>query len=233
MGAVSLAALTLAAPAHAADEVESDAQADSLGTHQRHLRFDIGARTQYVSSAGLDPFKTNDAIPQLSLGASYAFWARDQLSIAAVTGFDYSDWSARARSSDASLDLKRFTLGAEARYHLLRILVLTGKLAPTLTRESAVLSSGIGSDLKTTAWKGGFDVMGGAAVELLGYRSGASRKPRLWLTAEGGYGWTASNSMELEPDVPKQAPQRTQPLDLEDLSLSGPLFKISAALSFW
>jgi hypothetical protein len=234
-GVASLAALTLAAPAHAADrgEDESDADAQALGTHQRHLRLDIGARTQYVSSAGLDPFSENDAIPQLSLGASYAFWARDQLSIAAVAGFDYSDWSARARSADASLDLRRFTLGAEARYHLLRVLVLTAKLAPTLTRESALLSTEIGSDLKSTAWKGGFDATAGAAVELFGYHSGTSRKPRLWLTAEGGYGWTASNPMVLQPEEPSEAPERTQALDLQDLSLSGPLFKISAALSFW
>jgi hypothetical protein len=229
----SLAALTLAAPAHAADEGPSNVDAEALGTHQRHLRLDLGARTQYVSSAGLDPFKKNDAIPQLSLGASYAFWAHEQLSLAVVAGFDYSDWGAKARSADASLDLKRFTLGAEGRYHLLRVLALTGKLAPTLTRESAVLATGIGSDLKSTAWKGGFDVTAGAALEVFGYHSGASKRPRLWLTAEGGYGWTASNALELEPDEPSQAPQRTQALDLEDLSLSGPLFKISAALSFW
>jgi hypothetical protein len=229
---VGFGALSFSAPAHAADQVESDAADEALGSHQRHFRFDIGARTQYVSSAGLDPFSERDAIPQLSLGASYAFWARDRLSIAGVAVFDYSDWGAKARSADASLDLRRFSLGAEARYHVLRILVLTAKLAPTLTRESAMLSTGIGSDLKSTAWKGGLDATGGVAVELFGYHSGASRKPRLWLTAEGGYGFTASNALELEPEEPSEAPERTQALDLEDLSLSGPLFKISAALSF-
>jgi hypothetical protein len=167
------------------------------------------------------------------LGASYAFWSRDKLSVAGVFGFDYSAWSAPARSADASLDLRRFTLGPEARYHLLRILVVTAKLAPTLTRERAELSTGVGSDLTDTAWKFGFDATAGVAVELFGYRSGKSHVPRLWLTGEGGYGWTASNDLVLRPDDASEAPQRFQPLDLEDLSLSGPLFKISAALSFW
>ena len=55
---------------------------------------EIGARTQFVNSAGLDPFSTNDVLPQLSLGASFGFWNRDQLSLAAVAGFDYGSTSA-------------------------------------------------------------------------------------------------------------------------------------------
>jgi hypothetical protein len=230
---VSLQASLLAAPALAEDVARLDPEVEALGTHQRHLRLDLGARTQYVSSAGLDPFSENDAIPQLSLGASYAFWSRDKLSLAGVFGFDYSDWSSRARSAEASLDLRRFTLGPEARYHVLRILVVSAKLAPTLTRQAAVLTTGVGSDLKKVAWKGGFDATAGVAVELFGFHSGTSRLPRLWLTGEGGYGWTASNGLVLQPEEADDAPQRFQPVDLEDLSLSGPLFKISAALSFW
>jgi hypothetical protein len=223
----------LAAVARAQDAAASDQQAAALGTHQRHLRLDLGARTQYVSSSGLDPFSENDAIPQLSLGASYAFWSADKLSLAGVLGFDYSGWSSRARSADTSLDLRRFTLGPEARYHVLRILVVTAKLAPTLTRQAALLSTGLDSDLKSVAWKGGFDATAGVAVEVFGFHSGKSHLPRLWLTGEGGYGWTASNELVLRPEDEGDAPQRLEPLDLEDLSLSGPLFKITAALSFW
>src|SRR5215207_1232845 len=100
---VSLQALLLAAPAHAQDRGAPDADVEALGTHQRHLRLDLGARTQFVSSAGLDPFSEDDVVPQLSLGASYAFWSRDKLSLAGVLGFDYSGLSAQARSADSSL----------------------------------------------------------------------------------------------------------------------------------
>lgn len=225
--------LSLTATAHAEDRVEAKQDAEALGTHQRHLRLDLGLRTQYVSDTGLDPFSENDAVPQLSLGASYAFWARDRLSLAGAFGFDYSTWSAEARSNETSIDLRRFTLGPEARYHLLRILVVTAKVAPSLTRESTALSTGIGTDLTKVAWKAGVDATAGVAVEVFGYHSGLSRSPRLWLTGEGGYGWTASNRLLLKPDEADRAPQRPEPVDLGELSLSGPLFKISAALSFW
>jgi hypothetical protein len=83
------------------------------------------------------------------------------------------------------------------------------------------------------AGKFGLDATAGVAVEVFGYRSGQRRTPRLWVTAEGGYGWTASNRLALEPEESGSAPQRFAPLELPDsLSLSGPLFKVGAALSF-
>jgi hypothetical protein len=224
---------SLAATAHAQDRAPAAGDPDALGTHQRHLRLDLGLRTQFVSDAGLDPFSENDLVPHLSLGASYAFWARDALSIAGVFGFDYATWSASARSNETSLDLRRFALGPEARYHVLRILVVSAKVAPTLTRQSASLSTGLATDLTKVAWKGGVDATAGVAVEVFGFRSGLSRSPRLWVTGEGGYGWTASNHLVLKPDEAEDAPQRPRPVDLGELSLSGPLLKIGAALSFW
>lgn len=218
-----------ARPAAAQDRAEPDAEA--LGTHQRHLRLELGARAQLVSDAGLDPFSTNDVLPAVTLGASHAFFTRERLSLAALLAFDYGVTSALARSNEASLHVMRFSLGPEARYHVLRVLAVTAKLAPTLARQSAEISTGAGSDLKKVAWKPGFDATLGAALELFGYHSGASRKPRLWLTGEGGYGWTAPTQMSFRPDGP--APQRLQPLELADLSLSGPLFRATAGISFW
>jgi hypothetical protein len=170
---------------------------------------------------------------QFSMSASAAFWAQDRLSVAAVVGFDYGASSASARSSEASIDARRFLLAPEARYHLLRVLVLTAKLGPTLTREEVTLSGGLDTELSQTAWRFGFDATAGAAVELWGYANGSSRKPRLWVTGEGGYGWTASNQLNLRPRETGQAPQRLNPVELGDLSLGGPLFRITAALSFW
>jgi hypothetical protein len=77
------------------------------------------------------------------------------------------------------------------------------------------------------------DATAGVAVEVFGFRSGLSKAPRLWVTGEGGYGWTASNRLLLLPDEQERAPQRSDEVDLGELALSGPLFKISAALSFW
>lgn len=222
--------LLTAGTAVAQDTTEPDENA--LGTHQKNIRFDLGTRVQFVGSEGLDPFSENDVMPQLALGASWGFFASDALSLAAVGGFDYGATTSHARSNATSLDLRRFTLGPEARYHLFRILALTAKVAPTLTRQAAEVSTGLDSDLRSVAWKFGVDATAGAAVELFGYHSGTSRKPRLWVTAEGGYGWTAAHQLDLKPIEAGDAPQRLTPLELEDLSMSGPLFRLTVALSF-
>jgi hypothetical protein len=232
IGGCSLALLVIAVPA-AADERDSsggDAKA-GLGTHQKHVRLELGVRTQFVSNEGLDPFSEDDVVPELALGASWAFWARDRLSIAGVVGFDYGSLSSNVRSSEASLDVMRFTLGPEARYHVLRLLVLTAKLAPTLTRQGAEIATGFGEEQSMSAWKLGFDALAGAAVEVVGERSGGSHRPRLWIAAEGGYGWTAPTDLTFEPGA--GAPQRLDPLALGELSLSGPLFRVTGAVSFW
>lgn len=220
--------------ASGAESAESTRVDDrALGNHQKHVRVELGARTQFISSAGLDPFSENDVIPQLSMAGSYVSWTHDRLSLAAVVGFDYGGSSAHARSDRSALTLYRFGLAPEARYHVLRVLALTAKVGPSLTHELVSLEGGLGAPLVDRAWKLGFDATLGVAVELWGYHSGASNKPRLWATGEGGYGWTAPMKLGLVPQGAAEAPERLTPLALADLSLSGPLFRITVALSFW
>jgi hypothetical protein len=235
LGAGTCAATLLlgAAQARAQDAAASPpVDARALGNHQKNVRLEIGARTQFVNSRGLDPFSTDDVLPQLSLGASFAFWKQDKLSLAAMAGFDYCGTHANLRSDKASLDLKRFTLAPEVRYHLFRILAVTARIGPTLTREAAEVEGPLGSMLKT-GWKFGFDATAGAALELWGYESGASRTPRFWLMGEGGYGWTTPMDLTFEPEDSASVPQRLTALDLGELSLAGPLFRITAGVSFW
>ncbi len=73
----------------------------------------------------------------------------------------------------------------------------------------------------------------GAAVELWGYHNSASHKPRIWLTSEGGYGWTAPMPLRFAPDDSGAVPQRLAALDPLELPVAGPLLRITAALSFW
>jgi hypothetical protein len=234
--ACAVASLLAAARATAAEAdaaTPSPQEEQALGNHQRNVRLDIGARTQFVNSAGFDAFSEKDALGQLALSASFAFWTQEQLSVAAVAGFDYGGSSANLRSEEASLDLFRFTLAPEARYHVLRVLALTAKVGPTLTREVAKVSDSLGTTLLKTGWKFGFDATAGVAVEVWGYKSGKSHKPRLWLTGEGGYGWTAPMSLSMRPRDAAAVPQRYTPLELGELSVAGPLFRLTAGVSFW
>jgi len=234
-GACSVALIgVIPATAAAADAgAGNTAESQALGNHQRNVRLDIGVRTQFIKTNAFDPFSERDALTQFTTNASIAFPVQGKLSVAAVLGFDYGGTSARFRSDDAELDVTRFLVAPEARYHLLRVLVLTAKVGPTLTRERATLSGGLGTDLSKTAWCFGFDATAGAAVELWGYASGANRKPRLWAAAEGGYGYAAGNQLTLKARDANDAPQRLAALDLGNLALGGPLFRITAGLSFW
>ena len=209
------------------------ADESALGNHQKNIRLEIGVRTQYIKSDGFNPFSERDVLTQLTVGASWAFWAHNKLSLAAYGGLDYGGTSAALRSHDASLDLVRFALAPEARYHVLRVLALTAKVGPTLTRESAEISSPLGSPLLKTGWKFGFDATAGAALELWGYSNGASKKPRMWVMGEGGYGWTAPLQLTFQPENSGAVPQRLTSLDLGELVVGGPLFRITAGLSFW
>jgi hypothetical protein len=231
VGLSLLAATALGAEDHGAESASHDAL--GLGNHQKNIRLDVGARTQFVKSAGLDPFSEKDALPQLSLQASFGFWAQDALSLAVVGGFDYGSSSANARSDQASLDMRRFILAPEVRYHLFRVLALTAKVGPTITREAVELSGGLDTSMVQSSWKMGFDATAGAAVELWGYADGKSHKPRLWLMGEGGYGWTAPMKLDLKPNDSGAVPQRLTPLGLGELSLAGPLFRVTVGLSFW
>ncbi len=231
-----LFALSSSSPARASPADATPPPAEDpheLGSHQRNVRWELGLRTQFIKSAGYDPFSGNDVLHHFTTSASIAFWSRDRLSLAGVVGFDYGASSARARSSEASLNVQRFVLAPEARYHVLRVLALTARIGPTLTRQEATLAGGLDTELSKTAWRFGFDATAGAAIELWGYESPASRKPRLWTSAEVGYGYTAPNQLSLEPREPSAAPQRPVPVDLGELALSGPLFRITAGLSFW
>lgn len=235
IAAATCAAALLLSARHAAAQDTATARPHDpreLGNHQKNVRLEVGARTQFVNSGGLDPFSTNDVLPQLSLGASWAFWKQDKLSLAGMVGFDYGGSSATLRSDQTSLDLRRFTLAPEARYHVLRILAVTARVGPTLTREAAEVRGPLGTMLKTD-WKFGFDATAGAALELWGYQDGASNKPRLWLMGEAGYGWTAPMNLTFKPEDSASVPQRLAALDLGQLSVAGPLFRITAGISFW
>lgn len=206
---------------------------EPLGSHQRHLRFELGVRQQLVEHAGLDPFAANDAVTQVTTGAAYTFLADHKLSLAGSLLYDYGGRSDSARSTPSSLSLHRFALGPEVRYHVLQVLAASLRVAPTLTRSHAELEDPTTGALGSTSWMFGVDATAGLAVELYGYASGDSRRPRLWLLAEGGYGWSAPSELALEPEDPGPAtPNRLEPPNLGDLSVSGPLLRISAAISF-
>jgi hypothetical protein len=108
------------------------------------------------------------------------------------------------------------------------------RAAPVAVNARAGLDdSAVGRTLYSRGWSFGFDLSAGAALQLYGKASGNSRNARIWLIAEGGYGWASSTDLRFRPDQDDDAaPQRIDEVDLGTLAIRGPMFRISGAFTF-
>ncbi len=207
--------------------------AGPLGTYQNHFVGWLGVRVGFISDAGFDAFSDEDALVQFSLGFGRTLLSADALSVAALAAWDYGSASNEARGADTDLDVHRFVLGPEIRYHVAPWLYVFGRPLPAAIHTRASLDAPvIDADLYSRGWSFGFDATAGAAVQLWGKRSGASNKPRLWAQLEGGYGWATSVDLKFRADDADAAPQRVEDVDLGSLAVRGPMFRIALALTF-
>jgi hypothetical protein len=209
------------------------ARAEPLGTHQPHVEASLGARVSKVGDSGFDPFADSDELPQLSLGVGATALKFGRVSLAGVGFWDYGGRSSEARGAQTSLTVHRLSIGPELRYHLLQRLYLFAHALPTFTHTEASLEDSVAEATRYARhWAYGLDGGAGAAVEVLGDTDGGSYRPRFWAMAEGGYGYSSSTRLLLLAPSDSGAPQRSAPLDLGSLSLSGPFLRVSVAVSF-
>ena len=212
--------------------VGATAHAEPLGSHQPHVEASLGVRVSKVADAGFDPFADSDALAQVSLGLGATVLRAQRFSLSAVGFWDYGQSSSTARGSSTSLAVHRLSVGPELRYQLLTPLYLFVHALPAFAHSEASMDDRVADATRYARhWSYGVDGALGAAFEVYGTRSGESVRPRLWVIAEGGYGYLGSTRLKLLPD-PGQGPERTSPVDLGSLSLSGPYLRVSAALSF-
>ncbi|MEO7036924.1 MAG: hypothetical protein ABI548_23445 [Polyangiaceae bacterium] len=222
MFALASLGLTLAA---------TTAHAESVADHQAHIEVSLGARVSAVSDAGYDPFANSDELAQVSLGLGGTLFAADRFSLAAYGFWDYGSRSGNARGAQTSLTVQRLSIGPEARYHLLPRLYVFAHVLPAFAHSEALLDDGVAAATREARhWAYGFDGAAGAAFEMYGRQDGRVR-PRLWLIAEGGYGYLGSTRLLLRGGAGSGAPERTAPVDLGSLSLAGPYARLSVALA--
>jgi hypothetical protein len=127
--------------------------------------------------------------------------------------------------------LHRLGVGGEARYHLAYrwFGFVRASAGPTYAR--ALLESRVAqSNWIAKHWLFSAAFSAGTALRLLGAQSGEKRMPRLWVSAEGGYGISSKMPLEFETeDDQASAPERGQVQDLGDLSLNAPFFRLALA----
>ncbi len=231
-GRVMVATFCLAATSMA---FASQASAQSLGKHQEHTQASLGVRTSLVADSGYDPYADDNVLTQGSIGLSHTLFAEGDWSLAAAAGFDFGGVSANVRGQHSELDMYRFSLAPELRFHLLPRMYFLGRLGPTLTRDRVkVYDSAAATDLSSAGLTFGFDAALGAAYEVIGKTSGAHHGTRGWIQLELGYGWAASRDVTLEPrgDDADSAPERINGVAMPALAIRGPAVKVAVAASF-
>jgi hypothetical protein len=193
-------------------------------------RVEAGYRGSYIPNAGYDPFSTNDFLPQFSLGASRTLVAARPLSLAAGLAWDIGSSSAFDRGDQASIALQRFTVPIEVRVHFGMRGYLFVRGAPGVAFEHTTVDDpSAAATLSKTNVLFATDLSGGYAFPVLP----RTRMPvHLWLQADGGYGWVATQRLNLGPTLASTDARIVSGIDLGNISLSGGFFRIAAAASF-
>ncbi len=196
-------------------------------------RVEAGYRGSFVPSAGYDPFSTNDFLPQFSLAASRTLVGARPLSLAAGLAWDVGSSSAGDRGDHASIGVQRLTVPIEARVHFGTRGYLFVRGAPgVVAQHTEVDDPSAPAPLSKTRWLFATDLSAGYAFLVWPRSRLPAQVARLWLQADGGYGWVVSERLDLGPTLASTDARIVSGVDLGNVSLSGPFFRVAAAASF-
>jgi hypothetical protein len=230
--------LSTSSPARAQEPLqltpaEVASPAAPFGGNVSMWRLEAGYRGSFVPSAGYDPFSTNDFLPQFSLAASRTIFGDSRLSFAAGLAWDVGSSSAADRGDHASIGVQRLTVPLEERLHFgIWGYAFLRAAAGALSEHTSVEDSSAAATLSKTQWLFASDLSAGYAW-LAWPRTGQPPQPiRLWLQADGGYGWVANERLNLGPTLASGDGRIASGIDLGTISLSGPFFRAAAAASF-
>lgn len=228
------APLALGAPARSSETPFDDAGVPddgSLGSHQNHFWLTVGERTTFVKNRGFDVFADDDALAQFTLAFGRVLYSDGPWSFASSLAWEIGGRSSDVRGSNTSLQVNRFTVSPEARYHFMRRLYAFGRLGAGAALLSSTLQDPVGgAERSRDPLRFTVDGSVGAAFEVLGHRSGLSRIARGWLVVDGGYLYTASTDLVYASSG--GSPARSAPISLGELALHGATLRVTAAVSF-
>ncbi len=199
--------------------------------HQKHIDLAAGFRLASATHKGLDLFSESNVLPEFVVRAGGAFLSVDRFSLAVLAEMGLSGTDASLRSSFTNLELTRFTLGIEGRYHMHHRLFGYARVAPGVELATAFLNRGYESEMKDKSAAFQFDAALGMALRLAGNSDGSRRVPRFWAFVEGGFRVAGAHEMELEyPDG--AGPARPVPLALSPFATTGGLGTAGLMVTF-
>jgi hypothetical protein len=196
-------------------------------------RFELGYRGAFVTDPGYDPFSTQNYFPQVSMVASRTVYARGRFSFAPGFAWDYGRTSATARGDAASLEVHRLVVPLEGRMHFGPWGYVFLRAAPGVALENAEVDDPTATaPLTKSRWLFATDVSGGYAFPIWPRTDRYEVVPRVWLQADGGYGWIVGQRLNLAPDLSSGDLRLASGIDLGSLTMRGAFFRVGAALSF-
>jgi hypothetical protein len=233
---ISFSILLTAPAAHGDDEaVAPDYPAPTRGVDRLKSmwRFELGYRGAFVSEAGFNPFSTQDYLAQVSMGGSRTVFTRGSFSFAPGLSWDYGRSSATARGDAASLEVHRLVVSLEGRVHFGAWGYVFARAAPGVALENAEVDDPTAPmALTKSRWLFATDLSAGYAYPLWPRAAPSEFTPRVWLQADGGYGWIATQALTLAPDLPSGDMRLASGINLGSLTIRGAFFRIAAAVSF-
>jgi hypothetical protein len=227
--APSLASTPAAAQEAVAVEARSPVYTPSEhpSEHETIGRLEIGYRQSFVTNAGYNPFSANDYLPQFSVLASRALYAAHPFALAAGIAWDYASAGSLARGSQSTLTLDRLTVPLEGRLYFRDWGYAFVRVAPGLAFvRTEVDDPSAPAPLAKERWLFATDASAGYAFPIVPRTGPSSHTPRGWLEASGGYGWVASEHLDLTPGGGASG------VDLGTLALNGAFFRIAVAASY-
>lgn len=189
----------------------------------------LGLRATFIRDAGLDPFATQDAFPQLSLGLLREVTRSGPLSLFGGVGWDIGTSDASARGVQTHLTLNHPSVVVELRHRPIERLYLFVRVAPGLLHAVASLDdSSSPGPLQTTFNSFAVDGSGGVGVRVNGARDVVGA----WVRLEGGYGWTSSHDMSFKPGLGGADASKAGGLALSPLAARGAFLRAALAISY-
>ncbi len=210
---------------------EEDGPVGPVNYRVEMWRVEVAYRGSFVNDAGYGPFSTNQYFVEASFGASRTLWHEGDWSFAPGIGLDLGGSSATARGQPSSMSMQRVNIPLEGRRHFGPWGYAFVRVAPGLALENTEIDDASApSPLKKNAWMFATDVSAGYAWLIVPRLDRFEQKARLWLQTDVGYGWVVGDELALA--VSSGGSGNTNGVDLGSLSMSGPFFRLGAALSF-
>ncbi|MBX3185630.1 MAG: hypothetical protein KF819_01390 [Labilithrix sp.] len=199
-----------------------------------YVRVGLGVRVGDVGDAAFDTFATDDVLTQASLDASYAFYTRGKLAVAAGLAWDVGSRTSGARGIDTRLTVHRLMVPVEARWYFAPWFNAFAKVAAGPAAYYArIADPSSQGPLEHAPWSFAADLSAGASFRLAGTSDHAQRHARLWVTHEIGYGVTAGRDLRPRPSRSEEdilgSDERTR---LGSLAVNGMFWRTGLAVSF-